>query len=199
MPQYIKFEDVRLRLIGKVLFTDDENSENRMYKPLAIRLIDEAEGQVETDLSPRYAAPFINSNGGPFSTIPARPTANLIRTLCELKSVIRILETDFGSGTAVDAEKYIKNIAARYKDIVENNILKKVKGAEDQRQFAFPPLPGLKKAWHNTEADDGYPGLGPLVTSDRGHDMDIMQDRLSDPSQDFFSAWFPGDGKRGGF
>lgn len=191
MPMYIKFEDVRLRLIGKVRFTDSENDENKMFIPLAIRLIDEAEGQVEQDLSPRYAAPFINSNGQPFSTIPLRPTGNVIRTLCELKSCIRILETDFGSGTAVEGEKYIKKLSDRYKDIINNNILAKFSSEyKDTRQWAFPPLPGLMKAWHNKEADDGYAGLAPLVTSDKGHDMDIMQERLSDPSQDFFNAWF---------
>lgn len=190
---YIKFEDVRLRLQGKVRFTEDECDDNKMFKGLAIRLIDEAEGQVELDLSPRYQAPFLNSNGQAFSTIPLRPTGNIIRTLCELKSCIRILETDFGAGTAVDGKKYIDNIQARYKDIVNNNILAKPGDKANYgatKQWAFPPLPNLKKAYHNTEADDGYAGIGPLVTSEQGHSMDTMEERQSDPSQDFFNARF---------
>ena len=121
-------------------------------------MIDEAEGQVEQDLSPRYFAPFQNANGGAYATLPDRPTKNIIRMLCELKACIRILETDFGSGTAVDAQKYIKSLADRYKDVINNNILAKTGGDEykSSKQYAFPPLPGLKKNYMNTEADDGY-------------------------------------------
>jgi hypothetical protein len=192
---YIKFEDVRLRLVGKVRFTDDIDDENKMPKALAIRLIDEAEGQVEVDLSPRYAAPFVNSAApNTFASIPDRPTKNIIRTLCELKAVIRILETDFGAGSSVDGAKYIKNIADRYKDIVNNNIL--AKPSDDfkgSRQWAFPPLPNLQKAYFNTEADDGYAGMGPLVTSDMGESMEIMEDKQSNPSEDFFNSRFGRD------
>lgn len=194
MPLYIKFEDVRLRLVGKVRFTDDPEDENKMSKSLATRLIDEAEGQVELDLSPRYAAPFRNTDDRDFSTIPDRPTKNILRMLCELKACIRILETDFGSGTAVDAAKYIKSLADRYKDVINNNVLAKPgKDYEATRQWSFPPLPNLKKNYQNTEADDGFAGIGPLVTSDMGRSMDAMEDKQSDPSQDFFSARFGRD------
>jgi hypothetical protein len=192
MPLYIKFEDVRTRLIGKVRFSDDIDEENKMPKVLAIRLIDEAEGQVELDLSPRYLAPFQNSSGGDYSTLPDRPTRNILRLLCELQSCIRILETDFGSGTAVDASKYIKGLAARYKDIIENNVLaRKDAKYKETMSWAFPPLPGLKKNYFNTEADDGYAGIGPLVTSDST--ATHTEGQLSDPTQDFFDARFGHD------
>jgi hypothetical protein len=190
MPQYIKFEDVRLRLIGKVRFADtieEAEESGKMFRGLAMRLIDEAEGQVETDLSPRYAVPFVHKDTGKFQDIPDRPTKNLLRTLCELKACVRILETDFGSGTAIDGEKYIKKIQDRYKDIISNNVLAKLKDKEDTRQWAFPPLPDLKKNYMNTEADDGYPGMVMVTSSGDG---DYPSKQVNDPSESWFNANF---------
>lgn len=185
MPAYIKFEDVRLRLIGKVRFVDDiDEDENRMPVALAIRLIDEAEGQVEQDLSPRYAAPFIHSTVGTFDALPDRPTKNIIKTLCELKATIRILETDFGAGSAVDGAKYISTLSLRYKDIVDGKILAKFGSDYDSsKQWKFPPLPSLKKNWFNT-SDDGFAGVGPLVTSES--DGDYPEKQMNDPADSFF-------------
>lgn len=185
MPQYIRLSDVQLRLVGKVRFTNDEEDENRMPNRLAKRLIDEAEGQVEQDLSPRYAAPFVDHDAGSFSSLPDRPTKNIIRTLCELKSVIRILETDFGAGSAVDGEKYIQRIEKRYRSIVDDNILRKVDGKEDQRQWYFPPLPGLKLNYFNTEADDGYVGMVLVTSQDDG---DFPSKQINDPSESFWNG-----------
>ncbi len=184
MPLYIKYEDVRLRLVGKVRFTEDEDDSGKMPKNLALRLIDEAEGQVEQDLSPRYFAPFAHSTTGNFIDLPDRPTKNIIRTLCELKATIRILETDFGSGTAIDAAKYITNIEKRYRSLIDDNILAKF-GAEyeSSRQWKFPPLPSLKKNYFNDQADDGYAGVGPLVTSN--DDGDFPSKQINDPSETF--------------
>lgn len=191
MPAYIKFEDVRLRLIGKVRFEEDlavAEEKGRMPRALAIRLIDEAEGQVEQDLSPRYQAPFVSIETETYAGVPDRPTKNIIRTLCELKAVIRILETDFGEGSAVDAEKYIKRIEGRYKVIVNENLLKKP--SDDSlmtasRQWAFPPLPGLKKNWFNTQADDGYAGM--VISHSNSNDGDYPSRQISDPSESFMN------------
>lgn len=185
MGQYILFEDVRLRLIGKVRFTEDDSDENKMQITLADRLINEAEGQVEQDLSPRYAAPFQTDSGASFDSLPDRPTKEILKTLCELKAVMRILETDFGTGTAVDGEKYIRRIEARYDKIINERLLAKVDGAKDQRQWAFPPLPGLKKNWFNTQADDGYAGMV-LVTSQG--DGAYPSKQINDPSETFWSG-----------
>ncbi len=191
MPAYIKFEDVRLRLVGKVRFqTPDssEDDENRMSVKLANRLIDEAEGQVELDLSPRYTAPFVEQDAGTYAALPDRPTKNIIRALCELVSCIRILENDFGSGTAIDATKYIIKLEKRYKDIIDNNVLAKFDDDyKSSRQWKFPPLPGLKKNYFNTEADDGYAGMV-LVTSQGDGDFPAKQ--IDDPGETFFNAVF---------
>lgn len=186
MGLYISFEDVRVRVIGKVRFTEDTEDENKMSIVLANKLINEAESQVETDLSPRYAAPFQTEEGKPFKDLPERPTRLLIRTLCELKAVIRILETDFGSGTAIDADKYIKKIADRYKAIINDNVLAKTEQAKDQKQWMFPPLPGLRKNWFNTEADDGYSGMVLVTNSNSPHDFASKQ--INSPGETFWSG-----------
>jgi hypothetical protein len=183
---YIKYEDVRLRLVGKVSFDDAGTDPNKMSKQLACRLIEEAEGQVEQDLSPRYSAPFVHCTTSLYKDLPDRPTKNIIRTLCELKACIRILETDFGSGGAVDAEKYILRIEKRYKSIITENILAKASGLETSRQWSFPPLPYLKKNWFNDQADDGYAGIGPLVTSES--DGGYAAGQINDPAEDFLNG-----------
>lgn len=185
MPLYITEADVKIRLIGKVRFTDDPDEENKMQETLLTRLVDEAEGQVEMDLSPRYAAPFDTRDGLGFASLPDRPTKETIRTLCELKAVIRVLETDFGSGSAVNGDKYKKSQEDRYKAIVDK--LLKMRG-EDKTGWALPPLPSLKLNDHNTEADDGYLGQV-LVTSDG--DGGFPAQRINNPSQSFFNARIP--------
>lgn len=188
MPKYIKFEDVRVRLAGKVRFQDDSQTDqaNRMPVNLANRLIDEAEGQVEVDLSPRFAAPFVSILKGNYAGLPDAPTKNFIRTLCELQSVIRILETDFGSGSAVDASKYIATVEKRYKKMIDENILAKFEASfASSRQWKFPPLPDLKKAQHNSEADDGFAGM--VTITDRGEGAyPVLQ--MDDAAQNWFNA-----------
>lgn len=194
MPAYIRFEDVRLRLIGKVQFNDDTakaEAAGTMPRALANRLIDEAEGQVEQDLSPRYAAPFVHCETGNYADLPDRPTRNIIRTLCELKACIRILETDFGEGTSVDAEKYIKRIEGRYTKIIKENILAKFgDDYKATRQWAFPPLPFLKLNWFNRSADDGYAGMIEVTSSGDGG---YPAQQIDDPSESWTNANFDED------
>jgi hypothetical protein len=187
MPRYITDNDVRVRLIGKVRFTESEDEENKMHVTLLKRLIDEAEGQVEYDLSPRYAAPFQTVAGGAFKTLPDRPTKELIRTLCELMAVIRVLETDFGRGTAVDGDKYKEGIQKRY-DAVIGKLMER--RAEGELGFKYPPLPSLMLNAHNMEADDGFLGQV-LVTSDG--DGAFPGRRINDPSETFFNADLRGE------
>jgi hypothetical protein len=184
MPIYVRADDVKVRVNGKVRFTDNPEAEpNKMSTQLLNRLIEEAEGQVEQDLSPRYQAPFQTVKCEPFSKLPLRPTQNIIRTLCELKAVERVLETDFGSGTVVEAGKYINNIKERYKEIINDNILAKIH--DDGRQWKFPPLPQLMLNYFNTAADDGY--IGTIYNTSQG-DGDYPQKQINDPSESFWTG-----------
>lgn len=190
MSLYIKFEDVRSRVKNKVRFEDPdaepEDNSDRMPLALANRLIEEAEGQVEQDLSPRYFAPFAHNLTGTYAALPDRPTKNIIRTLCELQAVIRILETDFGTGTVVDAGKYIANIEKRYRKIIDETILAKPEGTENSKQWSYPPLPNLKLNYFNNKADDGY--VGGVLHHSQMHDFATGQ--IDDPGEDFFDAEF---------
>lgn len=192
MGAYIKFEDVRLRLGGKVRFTEDEEDENKMSIKLANRLIVEAEGEVSYDFSPRYASPLVHKDTGTFKDLPDEPTKNLIRTLCELKAVIRILETDFGSGSAIEASKYIDKLQKRYDHILISSVLRKVSEKEDTKQWANPPLPGLKLNYFNTEADDGYAGMCFNTTQ---HDGSYPAKQINDPSENYWNGTIDDDGE----
>lgn len=185
MPLYITLDDVKLRLIGKVRFTTSLTDENRMPESLALRLIDEAEGQVELDLSPRYAAPFQTPEGTAFSNLPDRPTKNYLRTLCELMSVVRILETDFGSGTVIDAQKYAEQTAKRYSEMVKYLLERKTHEGQEALGFAKPPLPGLRLNYMNELADDGF--MGQVLVTSSG-DGDYPHKQINDPSENFWNG-----------
>jgi hypothetical protein len=187
MPLYTQFESVRLRLQGKVQFDETGEDANKMAVALAKNLIDEAEAQVEQDLSPRYQTPFAASCGaGDYASLPLRPTQMLIKTLCEIMSTIRILETDFGRGTMIEGENYTTALQKRY-DAVLEKILKRRDDNKDYNNWFYPPLPGLKPNWFNTEADDGYSGQV-LNTSQYGGEFPAA--RINDPSQTFWNASF---------
>jgi hypothetical protein len=187
MGLYVKFEEVRLRLIGKVRFTDNENDENRMYIPLANRLINEAEGEVEMDLSPRYHAPFQTDDGKPFDQLPSRPTKELLKTICEAMSVIRILETDFGKGSVADADKYASALRKRYDVNIKKLLERKKSNTEnlDMSGWRYPPLPGLKLNYNNIMADDGFAGK-PMITGGK-YAGEFAADQINNPATSFWT------------
>lgn len=185
MPLYHNFEQVRLRLLGKVRFTEDPNDENKVQIALALRLMNEAEGQVEQDLSPRYMAPLQSISGAPFSQLPVRPTQEIIKTICELQSCVRIIETDFGRGSSADGDKYASKLRERYKQIVDSNILKRKE--ESYMNWYFPPLPGLRLNFNNSSADDGYSGI-PMNTSDHRNSDSFPRERMNSPSETFWNV-----------
>lgn len=194
MPLYTTFEAVRDRLRGKVRFTDqdrdDEDDDNRMSRRLASRLINEAEGQVEYDLSPRYTAPFQTDAGQPFTLLPLRPTLEFLKTLCELQSCMRILETDFGSGTAMEGDKYTKALQKRYDQMKDQLLAKKKDGAMESQGWRFPPLPGLKLNYMNAAADDGF--MGQVIVASGTASMGYPKDQINDPSENFWNGFPPG-------
>jgi hypothetical protein len=186
MPRYISFEDVRIRLVGKVRFTDDPSEENEMSNKLALRLINEAEGQVELDLSPRYFSPFQTAEGAEFKNLPDRPTKETLRSLCELRAIMNILDIDFGRGTIVNASNYYNGIEKRYNSIV-GNLLKR--RDEYGSGWYLPPLPGLRLNYQNAAADDGFAGQV-LVAGSENLGTSYPQTRINDPSQSFWQGTY---------
>lgn len=190
MGLYIAFEDVRLRVVGKVRFTEDETDEDKMSVKLANRLINEAEGRVEQDLSPRYAAPFETDGGEKFIRLPERPTKEILRTLCELQACIRILDTDFGKGGAVDGEKYSKNLKTAYDAMIKDMLVKKTDRGVEASGFAKPPLPGLKLNYMNQTADDGFAGSIQIASGSAA--QGAATDQINSPSETFWRGlWCP--------
>lgn len=193
MGLYVSTEQVKVRLAGKVRFTEDpevEGEEGKMSLALLNRLITEAEGQVELDLSPRYAAPFCTIEGRAFSNLPARPTRAVIQTLCELMAVMRVLETDFGRGSAIDGSKYFENQEKRYKAMVWGDAEKKTPGLMSLREgtfntYALPPLPGIKLNYQN-KADTGFMGIA--VADSNFDDGSFAPGQINDPSEDFING-----------
>lgn len=185
MGRYINSEAVIVRLRGKVKVTENpEENPDRLSLQLLNRLINEAEGQVEWDLSTRYEAPFRSRCGGPFARLPERPTQEILRTLCELLSVIRVLETDFGRGSVVDASKYSESTQSRYDKMVETLI--------EIRQGSFnifrrPPLPGLMPNYMVSQADNGYAGY--VTRTDDYRHVGSPVDQINSPSETFWNGY----------
>lgn len=184
MPRYISLEDVRIRLTGKVRFTEDSKKDNEMSVALAHRLINEGEGQVELDLSPRYAAPFQTTDGRSFKDLPDRPTREVLRTLCEIQGVMKILDVDFGRGTTVNAGNYYETLEKRYNKTIES-LLKRRDGYGSG--WALPPLTGLRLAAHNQAADDGFAGMV-LVAGSGDNGGSYPAARINDPSTTFWNG-----------
>lgn len=185
MGRYINQEQVIVRLRGKVKTTDNPDQEpDRMPLLLLNRLINEAEGQVEYDLSTRYFAPFVTIDGAQFGALPERPTKELLRTMCELLSVVRVLETDFGRGSSSDAGKYSDSCQKRYDKMVDD--LTGIR-ANSFNIFKRPPLPGLKSNYQVSAADNGFAG-SVIRTDDRSSNAGFAADQINDPSQDFWNG-----------
>jgi hypothetical protein len=186
MALYTQSEQVKLRLIGKVQFTEDEEDQNKMSESLLRRLINEAEAEVEMELSPRYSVPFVTDAGGEFRTLPERPTREIVRTLCELKAVTRVLETEFGRSTVVNGENYRKDIDERFGKLLDKVLKRKTVGGEETERWYYPPLPGLQLAAHNAEGDDGFSGQI-LVTSNGDGDYPAAQ--INNPAENLWNGF----------
>lgn len=198
MGRYINQDAVIVRLRGKVKTTDDpDNNPDRMSLLLLNRLINEAEGSVEQDLSTRYLAPFQTLEGADFKSLPVRPTQEVIRTLCELLAVVRVLETDFGKGSGLDGMNYARNCQDRYEAMVYGD---KDTGGERRpgllslrknsyNTYRLPPLPGLHSNYQNGQADTGFDGF---VGRTDGHGNYASQ-HINDPSHDYYNGIGDGD------
>lgn len=189
MGLYIQLADVKVRLTGKVEFDDAGTDPNRMSAQLANVLINQAEGDVELELSPRYAAPFQTDSGQPFANLPPRPTKQIIRTLCLNKAVLYILATDFGRGSIVNGEEYAKSLDKQFDWLADRCMLlrgeaKRGDGNGNEGSWKYPPLPGLMLNYQNT-ADDGFYGQIYHATAGEGA---YAGGAVNDPGKTFWNA-----------
>ena len=186
MGLYVQRTDIEKRLLGKVRFTTDANDENAMHVTLLDRLIREAESQVELDLSPRYYAPFQTEDGKPFTNLPQSPTKRIIQTIIEIQCILRILEEGFGAGGVIDGSKYAERLEKRYKDIVQNNLLKKMKKDNPYSSWFYPPLPSMLLNYQNKAGDRGFVGQVHVTSSGYG---EYPKEQINTPGQ----TWWNGE------
>lgn len=182
MGRYIANTDIEKLLQGKVAFTDDPEERNRMSRPMLAMIVTDAETQVELDLSNRYLVPFVGEEGEKFDKLP--PTTRLmIVTLCRLMAQIRVLETDFGRGSAVNGANYTEILQKRY-DALVDKCVGRFEGSDERfGAFKYPPLPVIARANHNRASDDGFAGM--VLSSTRGDGLTFAPSRIQDPSEDW--------------
>lgn len=182
MPQYTTLASVKARLVGKVQFTTDANIQNKMQESLALELIADGEAQVELDLSPRYATPLYSDAG----SVPIG-SKNVLKMLADLQSCMRILETDFGSGSATNGDKYKDALQKRYDASLKQLLAKKKDGSTDGQGWMYPPLPGVALMWGNSEGDDGYSGM--VIVANGSSSQGYAGRQVNDPSQSLWGYW----------
>jgi len=154
MGRYITDAEVKSRTAGKIRYATTDADEHAVGPLFLAEVIEEAESEVEMRLSCRYALPFVGTANEAFSTLTTN-TQTVIKTLCRMEAVRRLLSYDFGRGTAVDGELYAIALLKDY----ENRMTRLVEYRKGQfGHFLYPPLEGLKLAAHNSEGDDGYAG-----------------------------------------
>lgn len=200
MGRYISSDAVIIRLRGKVKVTSNAEQEpDRLSLLLLNRLINEAESAVEQDLSTRYSAPFQTIQGGQFASLPERPTKEILRTLCELLSVVRVLETDFGRGSGLEGMKYAQNCQDRYDTMLYGD---KETGGERRpglislrkdsyNTFRTPPLTGLMSNFQVSQVDTGFAGY--VGRSDDHGVGGYPADQINDPAQNFWNGFIDSD------
>lgn len=184
MGLYVSEQEVMSWVSGKVRFTESpEDEEDKMGLNLLRQLIDESEAQVEVDLSLRYAAPFQTVDCKPFKELP-RTTRLYVRTMCQLQSIVRLMETDFGRATGTEGAKYAETAKKRYEAMSGQQAKLK---ENSYNTFVFPPLAGLRLNYMNEEADTGFKGRVIGLNNHRG-DGNFAAEQINNPSEDFWSG-----------
>lgn len=180
---YHSRQDVELRLLGKVRFTDDLEDANKFPRKLLDRLMREAEGQLERDLSQRYAAPLRSATTGTFDALPST-TKETLRTMAELMSVIRVLGNDFGRGTTNDGAAF----KAEQQRLYDGMLTRETKRRQDDAvgQWAYPPMVDLLTCDQNSQ-DDGFHGVI-INTSNQDGRTDFPNKQVTDPSENFYNG-----------
>lgn len=172
--------DVEIRLTGKVRFTDDTEDENKFPRVLLARLIKEAIGKVERDLSPRYAAPFRHEDAGTWDALPTT-TKETLRTMFELMAVIRVLGNDFGRGTVNSGGEFKGEQEKLYREMLTREMEQRAGAEGSMGQWRYPPLDSLLTSTQNTQ-DDGFHGT--VIVTTKG-DGGFPGKQITDPSEDF--------------
>jgi hypothetical protein len=187
-PIYTTVESVKVRLANKVQFQSGaEPLQGELPNALLCQLIADAETEVEQDLRSRYLIPFQSATTGRFIDLPDH-SMRALRIPCDLKSVLKILATDFGSGTHVSADPYAKALEKEYKNVITRLLGRDMEGANDKidRFRRSPPLDDVALALSNSaQADNGFRGR--LINTDATCDDSATYAgrQINDPSKSY--------------
>lgn len=188
VPIYTTVSSVKIRLTNKVQFQTDPNVciEGQIPNELLGQLIVDAETEVEQDLRSRYAIPFRSKTTGDFEGLPDH-SKRALRIAVDLKAVTKILETDFGSGTHINAEDYFKTSEEHYEKQIMKLLGRDQIGQNDKiDRFKYsPPLDDVLLAKSNSAADDGFRGT--IINTDAStHDAaSYAANQINNPSKSY--------------
>jgi hypothetical protein len=186
-PLYTTIDSVKVRLSGKVQFQSGaELLDGELPNDLLCQLISDAETEVEQDLRSRYSVPFRSITKNTFDGLPDH-SKRAIRIVVDFKAVLKILETDFGRGTHVNAEGYEKDMKDRYEEQIMKLLGRDMIGDKsDVKRFKMsPPLEDMLLAANNRFADDGYRGTIINTDSSRSDSSTYAADNVNNPSKSY--------------
>ena len=184
---YTTVESVKVRLAGKVQFqSGDELLDGELPNDLLCQLISDAETEVEQDLRTRYSIPFRSASKGTFTGLPDH-SQRAIRIVVDFKAVLKILETDFGRGSHINAEGYEESMKARYEEQIMKLLGRDMIGDKsDVRRFKVsPPLEDVLLARSNSAADDGYRGMIINTDAGQGDAASYAADSMNNPARSY--------------
>ncbi len=135
-PVNFTINDVKTRLYGKVTF--GTNPTTSMTDSYLSTLCGQAEGIVEFDLNQFYRVPFISKTTLDYAGLP-NMTKVFLNNLFVTRSVILVLEVEFGRQSSVVSENYSAQMMREY-----NTILKRISYKDPKTgQYSMAPLPDL--------------------------------------------------------
>lgn len=135
-PIYISINDVKDWLIDKVSFTSDPTQ--GITDTFLGTLTAYSEQRVCNLLNRFYTIPLVTLTGGPFTSLP-QETQIFLSELFVLKSVMTVLEEEFGRNSANINENYYKQIKYDY-----DTQMAQVYSRDPQTKMFRAVLPGLQ-------------------------------------------------------
>lgn len=187
---YTTIDSVKVRLAGKVQFESSSGiQDGELPNALLTQLITDAETEVEQDLRSRYAIPFRSQRTNQWEDLPDH-SKRAIRIVVDFKAVLKILETDFGRGSHINAEGYEKDMKDRYEDLIMKLLGRDLMGdkSETKRFKMSPPLEDMLLAKNNFAADDGYRGMIINTDSSRNDASSYAADSVNNPSKSYIRS-----------
>jgi len=179
-PIYLTYDEVKIRLLNKITFTDTDPFEG-LPTELGNDIVANAEAEVEEDLRVWYAIPFVTENDESWDKLP-RNTQLVLKNLLLYKAQIRLLQSSFVKQNPAREENYIEEWQAEYEKYFAKHFTT-LNGI-----FLRKPLTGLKQEGNNV----GNQRLKGVTSSQRTNaGINFAINQVTDPSRSriYGTAW----------